>query len=276
MRRLSMLAALVLMTSAIANTPSFAQKQQIVGTVDQAVSTPATKIPITQRDVTALQELVDYMKATGSEQWRGLQAGGTIRYGSSSDAVLYPATLTLSTHGETRLDVQRETGITSLRMSGLSGHLRREDGTMSNIPLRNAALGLVAFSHLFSSGFPEADLAVADRGVVLLDGQRLHRITLQYPLLPSSMHMHLGQPPASSDLYFTADHLLYKSAALIEALQLTPQKYLSVVTYRNYHRVDGVQIPLQISDTLDGQPLWVLELSAPHSYSAQDSSFFAY
>lgn len=250
------------------------QSGTILGPIDRAVTRPTATLKSSYQDPVALQEITDYQKAVGSTRWSGFEAQGTMTYGSGEQSNDYPATLTVGRLGETRLDVTRPDGLSSLRINGTSGQLKRGNGRPKSIPLRNMAVGLIAFPNLISSAFAAKHMGVSDGGIVDLDGRSLHKVSIQRQLFPGQFNSATARTYIVSDLYFGSDHLLYKSAAAIEDLSQSGQQYLEVVSYANYKTIDGVAIPFALSASLDGQPSWKLQLlSVSPSNANSDFTF---
>jgi hypothetical protein len=257
-----------------ASIPLTAQTKSVMGTVDTAVLPPRPTLPARSAEAAALNELRAYRATVGATHWLGLQSDATIKYDADENAPSYSATVSLSRSGQTRLDVVTPSGTRGLRIDGLIGGSQVGDDPVTNVPLRNCAVGLVAFPKLLSSDPANATMSVTDGGMVSLDNQELHKISIQYLITsvhpnPSDERTHIV-----SDLYFGPDHLLYKSASLVEAIPWSAERYLEVVSYSDYRWNNGVQIPFHMRDTLDGQVNWDLQLTSIRELTASTEFSF--
>jgi hypothetical protein len=249
------------------------QTGRITGVVDIGVSRPPSILPSGSKNAAATNELLEYLKTVGSVNWTGLEAHGSIVYGSATDAAGYPATLSISKFGETRLDVERPEGPTSLRITGPIGRFKQTNGRVISLPLRNIAAGLIAFPRLLSPSFRANELLIADGGTVEVDGKSLHKISFQEKMGSGKLTTTTDRTYLVSDLYFGPDHLLYKSAAAVEALSQTRCQYLEVITYTDYRLVDGVKLPFHIAATLEGQPSWTFAMTTVSSSNPTGSAY---
>jgi hypothetical protein len=59
---------------------------RVYGVEDSAVPTPPTRVPLGHQDASALQELIDYLKAVNMSQWQGLKATGSFTAAAPTDA----------------------------------------------------------------------------------------------------------------------------------------------------------------------------------------------
>ena len=241
------------------------QSGRLTGVEDTGVSRPLAMLPSGSQDLAAANELVAYLKAVGSASWTGFEGHGSMVYGGAPDTAAYPATLSISKSGETRLDVERPEGTTSLRISGAMGGFQPANGRMISLPFRNITAGLIVFPRFLSPSFQADKSVVTDDGTVELDGKSLHKISLQQKIGRGKPATTIDRTYLVSDLYFDSDHLLYKSATAVESLAQTRYQYLEVITYTDYRVVEGVKLPFHIAATVEGQPSWTFTMTAASS-----------
>jgi len=248
------------------------ESTRIYGPEDQAVPTPEFVGTIGEQDASALQEITNYRTAVNAAAWTGLQATGTLTdiLGNTDQA-----TLTILGSDNYRLDVTTPIGQRSTRISGPSGASLGDDGKTFYMPPITARGGLVAFPLLLVSTFPDPTATIVDRGHVQLDGRLLQRITLEEEVFPTQ------SAPSSNDLSVTdlyfdpSSHLLIKSASFVQIDSANRARYLIVVTYGDYQAFSGVLVPLSLTETMNGQIQWTLQLNAPSAPPASvDSSYF--
>lgn len=84
-------------------------------------------------------------------------------------------------------------------------------------------------------------------------------------------------PTSVIDFYFDPEsHLLTKSATMIRLPGQGIEEFLRILSYGNYQNVQGALVPLQIKESLNGEPQWVLTLTQVQLTSDIDSSEFAF
>jgi len=244
---------------------------RIYGTEDRAVPMPALVGSLGQKDATALQELVDYIKAVNITSWQGMQASGTLTDGSGNPD---PATLTILNGDHFRLDVQTPNGQRSIRISGSYGKRLEADGKSYFMPAATAKAGLLAFPRLLASTFPSATASFIDQGQVQINGALLHRITVEESAFPGET---AARDVNVTDLYFDpSTHLLLKSASAVQLDPADRERYLIVIAYSDYQYVGGSLIPFTYSQSLNGQQQWTLQLNQPNLQPPVDASYFQF
>ncbi len=235
------------------------------GTVDQGIVLPQPMPLSGRQDAAALIELRAYRTAVGAGTWTDMVGKGNLTTGGANavpgnDAD--PATLWILGHNGFRLDVQKQKGLSSVRMDGTYGIAQHEDGKIKPMDARDAVTGLLAFPSLFEANFPTAQTMLTDQGFATVDGTTLRRISVETSWPDGETDASGASMTAVTDLYFDPQtHLLIKSATAVLGSDVSPEQYLRVVTYGDYRATDGMQIPYRYSETLNGQSLWTLQLS---------------
>lgn len=255
---------------------------RIYGPLDRDVKTPTATGTFGQVDTAASSEIASNKNAVGASAWQGMSGTGQITYPSANAPVIDNATFTILNTGNFRLDVTTAKGILSVRISGTYGAIRNPDGSMRFYMPMTADQGLVGFPLFLKAAFPNSATSLFDKGMVMVNGNPLHRITVERPINPAA-------PPAASmpmrkkqrqdvvtDYYFdSATHLLRKSVAIIQIPGAT-SRLLECISYDDYQRVEGELVPFLYRKTLNGQLQWTLQLNQVQLHPSQSQSYFIF
>jgi hypothetical protein len=251
----------VLMASSVVSLAQ-TDSTRIYGPEDSGIPTPAIRIPMGQQDVGALQELLDYLKAVNVGPWQGLKGAGTFAGSATDPTNADQASLAISQGDRFRLDVHTPNGVRTTRIAGSYGKTVDSHGSWP-LPRATARLGLVFFPQLLTATFPTPRTSLVDRGEITIEGRTLHRITVEEPLTESQPTTNDSSRVSVVDLYFdTTSHLLFKSAAAIQLDSADRARYIDVLTYEDYRKVDNSLIAFRFHQSLNGQPQWTLQLSS--------------
>lgn len=242
------------------------------GKLDGDISIPSAMGTLGQLDPVAVAELKAHIVAVGHQDWVGMQGIGKIIYGGQ-DTTAYDATIYNLGVNKYRLDAQTMRGMESFRIDGQLGKVRGADGKLSLIPSDPASLAIFPFEIPRATAILTSQISLHDRGVVSVGGTELHRITYEVPGGSAA----LTPQTTAVDLYFDpSTHVLVKTASLVRLARSRPVFFLSVVTYSDYRKVDGILIPFRYTETLEGELSRTLQLStvqlAP-SLSSTDFDF---
>lgn len=246
---------------------------RVRGPEDSGIPLPMVAITTTQKDPSALQEIIDYLNAVGLTDWKGMQATGVYLLSNGDSGT---ASLSIAGSDQERLDLTTSTATMSMRIDGRFGATIRADGKRSPMPQSTAKIGIVAFPRLFSANLATAVSAVIDQGQVNIDGVTLRRITVEEPVLVNGV---LIEPnaPSVTDLYFDpSSHLLRISASLAQLDPTDREQYLVVIRYGDYQSSGTTLLPHSIGQTLNGQQQWVLNLTQIDLKSPADPSYFQF
>jgi len=171
---------------------------------------PVTTGVLGRTEALALTEILDHLKVVGAAPWTGMQGTGTIAYGN--DDTTYKATLTIQGSSRFRLDGQASTGALSIRINGRSGKIQEPDGKVFPLLPDTAATGIFQFELPHLSNFPDSASSLIDHGTSVANGQTLHRMTFEAPVVRSQSDTKKPKTIAT-DLYFDPKtHLLSRSA----------------------------------------------------------------
>ncbi len=246
---------------------------RIYGSQDQMIPTPSFVGRLGQKDTAALQELIDYIKVVNITAWQGMQASGILTDDSGNTN---QATLTVLNGNDFRLDVETPKGQRSTRISGSNGQTLEVNGKSFVMPPATAKAGLIAFPRLLVSTFPSSNTAFIDQGQIQINGAFLHRITVEETAFPNETIADQHDINIT-DLYFDpSTHLLIKSASAVQLDSADRERYLLVVTYGGYQKVQGSLVPFGYSQSLNGQQQWTLQLNQPNLQPSVDISYFQF
>lgn len=239
---------------------------QIIGNADRGVVLPQSVPLVPRQDPGALTEIQAFRSAISLGPWKDMQGTGQLTStatDSSGDKSPLNSTLWIRHHHEYRLDIQKPNGTSSLRLDGSYGAAQHTDGHTKIMDARDAVSGMFAFPALMEAAFPDTSVMVIDRGMAIVGGTTLHRITVESPWPGSPVDAATGNLMSSVvDLYFNPQtHLLMKSASAVFGSESNPEPMLEVVTYGEYNAVSGMLLPHSYRQTLNGQILWTLLLN---------------
>lgn len=236
---------------------------------------PAPTGPLGRADAASLAEITAYLKTVGATPWVGMQGTGEITYGDDT-TTSYSATLTILGNTGFRLDAFAPNGQLSIRINGGHGQIQEAGGKRHTMLPATAASGLFQFQMPRLASFPSTNSSLLDRGVIVVDGQSLHRLTYEVPLATATSKSG-KQGTVATDLYFdSATHLLVKSANTIRINGVTNVDFLREITYGDYRQVGSSMVPFRYTEKLNGQKLWILQLSDVQLNPAVQSTYFEF
>ncbi len=230
-------------------------------------------------DAAALAEVVDQLKAVQVSPWHDMSGTGKITYPLGDSSEVDDAALTILNGDSYRLDVTRTQGSESTRIIGEYGVSNTGDGNRQFLFPATAAQGLLAFPQLRVSTFPTPQTSVYEKGMQVVDGKTLHRLSIEHPLGKPSVASSTAEATHApvgivTDLYFDpVSHLLIKSVASIK-LSGARSELLQCITYGDYRNVDGSLVPFRFEQSLNGQIQWILQLSAVDLNTGVKQTFF--
>lgn len=248
-------------------TPAFAQQNaftMVRGNYDQGVPFPIAKPAQQSQSATALGVIQEYRAAVGTAAWSDMQGTGKISFTASADGTSSKnAILQLVGSRACRLDIAMSNGTRSIRMAASIAGIQDENGRQRNLDSRDSAEGLIVFPELLDPHFISDSTVLADQGKTTVDGVSLYRVSIGTFLSSGLIGKDTSPILTVTDFYFNPDsHLLVKSAsAIIGASGASPQRSLRVISYGDYRSVQGVEIPFQYRETINGQIIWTLQLN---------------
>ncbi len=254
--------------------PAWSQNQstRIYGITDSDVSVPTATGIIGRADPSALQEINAYLAATNTTNCPAMQGTGTIQYPGTHEGTL-PATLAFQSGTESRLDIVTPQGTRSTRIVGSSGVIRYENGSRQQLSPESATTGIVQLSALPCVLMAQGPASYIDRGIASTN--RFHRLTLETPLAPEAR----TPAHATSVIDFYSDpttHLLLKTVTLIRIPGARNQDFIRTISYSNYQKVDGVLVPFTYQESLNGEPIWSLQLTQVQLNTQNADSYFRF
>lgn len=221
--------------------------------------TPSTTGTFGVKSAGALNEVVAHIQAVSANGWQDLEGQGTMTFpaGDTHQASLY-----LLRSAYTRLDVVMDSGTRSLRVQNYSGKHLDENGNQGSLPLATASTGVVAFSRVWSDAVSSPRVSLFDQGLYTGTGQNLHRITMEYQCGGSSQSGAAAlTTDIATDLYFDPNtHLLLFSVDNVQFMN-SAVNFSRVTSYSAYQQFNGTLVPTLLSQTMNGQSVWTLQLN---------------
>lgn len=242
--------------------------------LDSNIPRPIATGVLGQYDEAAVREIQAHLAAVGSAPWSGIQAQGQITYGPT-DQTSYPATLSNMGFKDFRLDAQTGQGQMSIRIHGRIGETRGDNVPSYTIPPETAKLGLFPFELARLSNFSSKSTSLLDRGYIAIEGVQYHRISVEIAGIGTNSVTKTRRTIAV-DLYFDSNHSLIKSAVYALAPAAHGASFLHVVTYGDFRPVGSSTIPFQFTETVDGERLWVLQLTEAQTAPQLDKTYFQF
>lgn len=235
---------------------------------------PTTSGTLGRVDAGALAEVTAHFAAIGAVPWTGMQGTGQITY--TSDQTPYSATLTIVGNTGFRLDAVTQRGQASTRINGNVGAIQLADGSQNVILPDTAASGIFQFQLPRLAKFPGPQSSLLDQGMVVVDGQTLHRLTFQFSAVAATA---VASKPwiIATDLYFhPTTHLLVKSVNTIRINGARNQDFIREITYGDYRQVGSSLVPFRYSQMLSGQKQWTLQLSDVQLNPTVQNNYFEF
>jgi hypothetical protein len=239
------------------------------GLAGPSTSTPQLPPIVASSDPQAVAVLAQALQAAG-----GAQALGAIQDFTATGQITYfwagnpdQGSVTLRGRGldQFRLDANLPEGTRSWAVSHGAGNLKETDGTESKISGHNAiSLGSLTFPYLpLVAASLNSTTTVSTVGTAQVNGANVLQIRVQRHYASSY------DPNGLIAQLTTRDFFIDPTTSLIvKTEQMThPQETLTVslpedVFFSNYRAVNGVMVPFTITDTVNGQPIWSIQLSA--------------
>jgi hypothetical protein len=224
---------------------------------EQNFPLPSTTGILGNKDAGALAEINAYLVAVSTTGWQNLQGTGTLTFPNGD---MHPASLYLRESKYSRLDITMDSGTRSLRVSGFVGRFRDEKGNAGVLTPASSGAGIVAFPRIWTNAAVSAKVSLYDQKTYVEAGQSLHRVTIEYPL-DDQDGSSFSKRTAATDLYFDPNsHLLLFSVDSFSVSTMR-QRLVRVTSYADYQPFEGVSVPATISQFLNGQDQWTLQLS---------------
>lgn len=227
-----------------------------------SAQTPDFPLPVAtgrlgQKDPAAWAEVLAHLQAAAASNWKDVEATGTLTYPAGDT---HAASLFLLGSRYSRLDVTMDSGTRSVRLISTYGRFKDETGVKSPLLPITSRAALVAFPRIWIKAAAAGPISLFDKGTIATNGQNLHRITFEFPLGPGTYSP--GDRTEATDLYFDPNtHLLLFSVDSLRFANSANQPFLRVISYGNYQRFAGILFPTALTETLNGQVQWNLQLA---------------
>jgi hypothetical protein len=245
-------------------------------------SAPQLPSVVAASDVQAVAVLSKVLSAAGGSQALGpiqdFTASGQITYSWAGQPVQGSVSLRGRGLEQFRMDAALPEGTRSWAVSHGIGKLNKADGTNEAIPGHNAInLGSLTFPYLWlamAAGDPHTTVSTV--GTAQVDGVNAIQIRVQRHYAASF------DPHGTIAQLTTRDFFIDPVSSMILKVELMthPLKTFSIslpedLYFSNYQRVNGVMVPFSISDTVNGQQTWSIQLSSIQFNSGLSDSDFS-
>lgn len=235
---------------------------------------PTTTGVLGKKDAGALTEVTAHLLAVSATGWQGLEATGTLTYPTGGT---HTATLYLMGSTNSRLDIEMGSGMRSLRQSGVAGRFEDEKGNWGSLPPATAGAGIVAFPRIWVDAATSSRISLYDHGASAYNGQNLHRITIEYPIVIGTGGGLSNRRTAATDLYFDPNtHSLVYSVDAVTFNGPSRQTFRRETSYEDYQQFSGIKVPTTIKQYLNRQFQWTLQLSQVTINPAPAANTFAF
>lgn len=220
-------------------------------------------------DAQAVAALSQALSAAGGPQALGViqdfTATGQITYswpGSSNQG-----TVTLRGRGldQFRLDAVLPEGTRSWAVSHGMGNLKAADGTETKIPGHNAiALGSLTFPYLpLMAASLDSTTTVSTVGPTSVNGANALQIRVQRHYTSSSDPNGTLAQLTTRDFFIDPNtFLILKCELMTHPVQTFTVSLPEDISFSNYQRVSGVEVPFTITESINGQQIWTIQLSS--------------
>lgn len=236
--------------SPLGNRP---QLPPVVAASDPQAVSVATQVLNAAGGLQALSTIQDYT------------ATGQITYYWAGQEIQGPVMLRGRGLDQFRLDAQLPEGTRTWAVSHGIGKLQKGDGTENPIPGHNAInMGSLTFPSLYLSlASLAANATISSVGTAQINGVNALQIRVQ-------RHYPASQDPQGVLAQLTTrDFFIDPSTYLIVGTEFMthPTKTFTVslpedIYFSNYQRVNGVMVPFAVTETINGQKIWSLQLSS--------------
>lgn len=237
----------------------------LVSAASNAQQTPTSPT----RDPQALSVLGQALNAGGGSQSvaaiQDFTASGIITYFWADQQVQGSATVKALGVSNFRLDANLPAGMQSWVASKANGSEKTTDGTISDLVWANQIkrLSLTFPLALIASAVNNASTQITYAGRTSYQGHSVYDVRIQQTL-PSTV-----DPNGTSSARTAQDFLIDSSTFVV--LGVRDQLYgessrqkaqAHEIQFSNYQSENGVQVPLAVSEFIDGQETWTLQLSS--------------
>jgi hypothetical protein len=221
-----------------------------------------------QRDPQALLVLQQCLSAAGSptalSAIRDVTGLGNITYYWAGQQVQGTLTARGRGAGQFRLDSALSAGSRSWAVSNGDGSLKETDGTLHSIPYHNAInLGGVTFPFFaITAALQNSSTTVVDLGLVSAEGRQARQIRVQQNFPSAADPQGIFSKLTLRDFFLDVSTLrLIKIRDVTHPVQTFMEDYPHEFLFSDYRLVNGVLAPFAISETINGQQTWTIQLN---------------
>lgn len=258
MRYIALPALFVCLGSAAQNTGI---GRLIVGAEDSGIPQPLRVIPSDHKDPVAMALVSHHLQMTGSLTNVAVHAAGTIDIDRGARVSTGTVDMYFANINNFRMDVKAPDTTYSIRLTEHSAAIQRDGESVRQLPASEAIVGILPILKLTQDLLSNHEVSVLDEGPIKVSGTELHRVAVSVPLLPKANG---GQGESEIiDLYFDpSTGLLSKTVRNQSKVKsLHGSSNVVIDTYSSFTTVGSVSIPAKISESVNGQHLWTINLS---------------
>lgn len=282
MRILQQSLASLLMLASLPLCLAGGQSLQAPSGLAGALQPLAQSVPlVTASDAPAEAALTQALQSAGGAQAlatvQDFTATGRITYYWAGTAV--QGTVTLRGRGidQFRLDAVLPDGTRSWTVSHGTGTLEKPDGTKSSIPGHNAiGMGSLTFPYLYLMLASSASgTTVSTVGTAQANGISATQIRLQRHYASSIDPNGVIARLTTRDFFIDpTTGLVVKTEAMTHPTNTFTMSLPEDIYFSNYQRVNGIAAPFTITETVNGQKIWTIQLSSiQFNTGLSDSAF---
>lgn len=254
--RVSCLVASLFLIPAI---PTFGAKAQ------KATTTTGTSDPQAIAILTQAVTTAEGAQALASPPIQDFTASGNITYFWAGEQVQGTATVKGRGTAQFRLDAVLPAGTRSYAMTYGGGQVQDTNGVITPIPYHDTVnVGVLSFPYLAIAADLADPTAVASYSGLVDNGAggQFQQVHVQHVFSSAADPLGLLAQLRVTDYFFDpVTGLLAKTVDMTHPLNDLAQNYAHEVDLQNYAAVNGIQVPMTITEKITDQPIWQLQLT---------------
>lgn len=236
-----------------------------------------------QRDPQAVAVLQQAIATMGGSPAIGavqdLTGSGTITYYWAGSEVNGPVTLRGKNGEEFRLDADLPQGTRSWIVSDGQGSLQEATGQKTSIPFSNSwnLANLSAPNMALLAALNDSSFSIVMAGQPVVGGKQLYDVRLQKSFGSTD------DPSGSLSKWSQRDYLIDPATLMVVAAQDTQYSndsprhtFRHQIAFSDYRPANGALFPFSITETIEGQQTWTIQLSSITLNSGLTDSTFQF
>lgn len=251
------------------------RRPRAIGNSDADIPCPSLEGRIGIKDANAMAEIKEAMVTSLRTDGSGFELRGIVTTGTGDRAQQSQAIVVVEEKGKVRFDILGDAEQRSMRMSGRYGQVRSSDGKVQMLQDGDITSLFATPSQIWES-VNRQDVGVSDDGIVTVEKNRLHKITV---ITYKNDYSHNNaQNTIATTFYFEPDgHYLVKTASIVYGANDSVHEHLRVITYSDYRKTEASGIiPFHYSETDDGQPVMTFVVTKASTTQRHDDSYFTF